>query len=73
MKKTIVYLPEDLKSAPGRVVAERGLSEAEPIREAARASIQGSEPPRPRLPLFSSGDPTLSERVDEELAGFGEL
>jgi hypothetical protein len=24
------------------------------------------------LPLFSSGDPTLAERVDEELAGFGE-
>ena len=61
MKKTTVYLPEDLKSALGRVAAERGLSEAELIREAVRALIQGSEPPRPRLPLFSSEDPTPPE------------
>jgi hypothetical protein len=30
-------------------------------------------PSTPSLPLFDSGDPTLAERVDEELeAGFGE-
>ena len=28
--------------------------------------------PKPTLPLFRSGDPTLAERVDEALAGFGE-
>jgi hypothetical protein len=28
--------------------------------------------PRPTLPLFRSSDPTLAERVDEALAGFGE-
>lgn len=72
MKKTTVYLPGDLKSALGRVAAERGRSEAELIREAVRELVRRSEPPRPRLPLFSSGDPTLAERVDEELAGFGE-
>jgi Ribbon-helix-helix protein, copG family len=72
MKKTTVYLPEDLKSALGRVAKERGRSEAELIREAVRELVQSSEPPRPRLPLFSSGDPTLAERVDKELAGFGE-
>lgn len=72
MKKTTVYLPEDLKSALGLVAAERRLSEAELIREAVRELIRNAEQPRPRLPLFSSGDPTLAERVDEELAGFGE-
>jgi len=72
MKKTTVYLPGDLKTALGRVAAERGWSEAELIREAVRELVRNSEPPRPRLPLFSSGDPTLAERVDEELAGFGE-
>ena len=72
MKKTTVYLPEDLKSALGRVAAERGRSEAELIREAVRELIRNSELPHPRLPLFSSGDPRLAERVDEELAGFGE-
>ncbi|MBA2693771.1 MAG: CopG family transcriptional regulator [Rubrobacter sp.] len=72
MKKTTVYLPEDLKSSLGRIAKDRGLSEAELIREAVRELVNGAEPPRPRLPLFSSGDPTWAERVDEELAGFGE-
>jgi hypothetical protein len=72
MKKTTVYLPDDLKSALGRVAAERGQSEAELIREAVRDLIQNSEAPRPRLPLFSSGDPTLARRFEEELRGFGE-
>ena len=72
MKKTTVYLTEDLKSALGRIAVPRGRSEAELIREAVRELVRDSEPPRPRLPLFSSGDPTLAERVDEELAGFGE-
>jgi hypothetical protein len=46
-------------------------SEADLIREAIRDLVRDSEPPRPRVPLFSSGDPTLTERVDEELRGFG--
>jgi hypothetical protein len=72
MKKTTVYLPEDLKSALGRVAAEQGRSEAELIREAIRDLVRDSEPPRPRLPLFSSDDPTLARRFEEELRGFGE-
>jgi plasmid stability protein len=72
MKKTTVYLPEDLKSALGRVAAQKGRSEAELIREAIRDLVRDSEPPRPRLPLFSSDDPTLARRFEEELRGFGE-
>jgi hypothetical protein len=72
MKKTTVYLPENLKVALGRIAKEKGCSEAELIREAIRDLVRDTEPPRPRLPLFASGDPTLAERVDEELAGFGE-
>lgn len=72
MKKTTVYLPEDLKSALERIAAERGRSEAALIREAVRELVRGTEPPRPRLPLFSSGDPTLARRFEEELRGFGE-
>lgn len=72
MKKTTVYLPEDLKAALARVAKERGLSEAALIRDAVRELVNGVERPRPRLPLFSSGDPTWAERVDEELRGFGE-
>src|SRR5215213_6642031 len=73
MKKTTVYLTEDLKSALGRIAVQSGRSEAELIREAVRELVRDSEPPRPRLPLFSSGDPTLAERVDEELAEFDYL
>lgn len=72
MKKTTVYLPEDLKSSLTRIAKERRLSEAELIREAVRELVNGAERPRPRLPLFSGDDPTLARRFDEELRGFGE-
>ena len=72
MKKTTVYLPDDLKAALERTAAVQGRSDAALIREAVRKLTQDAEQPRPRLPLFSSGDPTLAERVDEELKkGFG--
>jgi len=73
MKKTTIYLPDELKAALERAAAAQGRSEAELVREAVRELTQRLEPPRPRLPLFSSGDSTLAERVDEELRkGFGE-
>ena len=72
MKKTTVYLPDDLKSALGRVAAQKGWSEAELIREAIRVLVRDSEPPCPRVPLFSGGDSTLARRFEEELRGFGE-
>lgn len=72
MKKTTVYLPDDLKAALERVAGAQGRSEADLIRQAVWDLTRSLEPPRPRLPLFASGDPTLAERVDEELArGFG--
>lgn len=71
MKKTTVYLPEDLDIALKRVSARQERSEAEIIREAVRSFLESMPQPRPRLPLFRSGDPTLAERVDEELDGFG--
>jgi Arc/MetJ-type ribon-helix-helix transcriptional regulator len=72
MKKTTVYLPDDLKAALERMAAAQGRSEAELIRQAVRELTRNLEPPRPRLPLFRSGDPTLAERVDEALEGFGQ-
>ena len=72
MKKTTVYLPDDLKAALERTAAAQGRSEAELIREAVRKLTQDAEQPRPRLPLFRGKDPTLARRFDEELRGFGE-
>lgn len=72
MKKTTVYLPEDLKAALELAAARTGSSEADLIRASIRESLRGPEASGPKLPLFSSGVPDLAERVEEELAGFGE-
>jgi len=71
MQKTTVYFPDDLKQALERASAASGQSEAELIRAALYAFIVAKAPPKPRLPLFESGDRTLAERVEEELSGFG--
>jgi plasmid stability protein len=73
MKRTTIYLPEDLKAALERTAAAQGRSEADVVRSALAAAAAEHLYPPPKLPLFESGNPTLAERVDEELAaGFGE-
>jgi hypothetical protein len=42
------------------------------IRAATEGLLEEEARPRPTSPLFRSGDPTLAERADEALAGFGE-
>lgn len=70
MVKTTVYLPDDLHQAIKRVAVERGISEAEVIRDSLRAGVDAQRP-RPRGGLFASGDP-IAARADELLVGFGE-
>ena len=72
MRKTTVYLPDELKQALARTAESRGCSEAELIRDALREFTSSAAPPRPRLPLCRSGKPNLAERVGDALAGFGE-
>jgi hypothetical protein len=73
MRRTTVYLPDDLKHALERTAAARGTTEAEVVRSALVTATADHAHPQPRLPLFDSGDGTLAERVDDELAaGFGE-
>jgi Arc/MetJ-type ribon-helix-helix transcriptional regulator len=71
MVKTTVYLPEDLKRDLERLADESGRSEADLIREGVAQLVAAEQRPRPTLPLFESGEPTLAERVDEALADFG--
>ena len=71
MDKTTVYLPADLRRALREAATARGTSEASLIREGI-ALVTQPPAPRPRLPLFASGDPTLAERVEEVLSGFGD-
>ncbi len=71
MRKTTVYLPDQLKASLSRMAAATNRSEADLIREAIVALTGDDDPIRPRLPLFESGDP-IAGRVDEVLAeGFG--
>lgn len=72
MRRTTVYLPDEVKAALERTAEQQGTSEAEVIRTAVASATAERAHPTPRLPLFDSGDPTLAERVDAELAGFGE-
>jgi plasmid stability protein len=73
MRRTTIYLPDELKAALERTAALQGKSEAEIVRGALVAATAEDAYPAPRLPLFDSGDPTLAERVDEALGeGFGE-
>ena len=70
VEKTTLYLSEDLKVAVKRAAAERGVSEAEIIRESIRVSVGGARP-CPRGALYSSGKP-IAREAEEMLAGFGE-
>lgn len=74
MVKTTLYLPEEFKQALERIAAEERISEAEVVRRALRREMGDLSPPEPRVPLVGRelSDPTLAERVDELLEGFGE-
>jgi Arc/MetJ-type ribon-helix-helix transcriptional regulator len=73
VKKTTIYLPDELKEGVEAVARREKRSEADVIRDAISAAVQ-SRRPEPRLPLpdVKLGDPTIAERVDELLDGFGE-
>jgi metal-responsive CopG/Arc/MetJ family transcriptional regulator len=70
VEKTTVYLPDDLKQAVKRASRQRGVSEAEVIRQSVREAVGGARP-RPRGGLFASGAP-IAREADDHLAGFGE-
>jgi hypothetical protein len=72
MRKTTIYLPDDLKRALERAARNEGTSEASFVRQVLERAVAEARPPRPRLPLFFSDDPTLAEQVDEALTGFGQ-
>jgi hypothetical protein len=70
MVKTTVYLPAELKLRVEQTAHLQRSSEADVIRAALEQYTREHAPPRPRLPLFSSGKPITD--WDEAMRGFGE-
>lgn len=72
MRKTTVYLPDDLKRELEAASRRSRRSEADLVREGVRLAVARESPRRPRIPLFESARPDLAKRVDELVEGFGE-
>jgi hypothetical protein len=71
MDKTTVYLPVELKTALRRLALDRGVSEAEVIRESIRRAVAEGDRPRPRGGLYAS-DTAMARSADDHLGGFGD-
>jgi hypothetical protein len=74
MKKTTLYLPDELKRKVESVARAEQRSEADIIRDAIAVAVDARRPPKPRVPLPGARlrNPSVAERVDELLDGFGE-
>jgi len=73
MRKTTVYLPDELKAKLAAASRREERSEAEIIRDAIEAAVSRHAAPRPKVPLTNRGlgDSRAAERVDHLLDGFG--
>ncbi len=74
VKRTTIYLPDELKARLEAAARVQGRTEADVIREALAQALESQPAPRPRLPLTApTGEATnWAERVDELLdEGFG--
>lgn len=74
MKKTTLYLPDELKKRVESVAETEGRSEADVIRDAITSAVALQRTPAPRIPLpgMKLGDPTIAERAGDLMDGFGE-
>lgn len=71
MKKTTIYLPDELKRRVEFAAKQQGRSEADVIRDAIEAAVK-PKAPEPKIPLIKLRRTNIAERVDELLAeGFG--
>jgi Ribbon-helix-helix protein, copG family len=73
MRKTSVYLPDELKGRLAQAAEISGTSEATIIRSALEHWLASML--RPSSTMFGTldfGDPLFAEQVDQHLTGFGE-
>jgi hypothetical protein len=73
MKKTTIYLPDELKQRLGEIARSTGRPEAQVIRDAISTATREASTPMPHVPLMKRGlgDPTIAESVDVLLERFG--
>ena len=74
MKRTTIYLPDELKARLELVASAEDRSEADVIRDALADSLDRREAPRPRVPIVEGTGKTTNwaERVGDLLDdGFG--
>ena len=74
VKRTTIYLPDDLKARLEATARAEGRTEADVIREALARALDGRKLPRPTLPLSEPTGLTTNwaEEVDDRLGeGFG--
>ncbi len=67
MKKTSVYLEEDVDQALAALAAQEGLTKAELIRRQLRAAVARPSRPRISIGVFSADAPEWAEDLDHEL------
>ncbi|HET6510363.1 MAG TPA: CopG family transcriptional regulator [Baekduia sp.] len=75
LKKTSIYLDEELDHGLARRAAEEGITKAEYIRRTLSGAVQRPKRPKPKAVGFANVGPTdVSSNVDKYLAetGFGE-
>jgi len=72
MRKTTIYLPDEMKKQVEEVARSSGRPEATVIRDAIMTLTRDASP-TPRVPLTDRGlgDPTIAENVDTLLERFG--
>lgn len=75
MKKTSLYLDEELDHALARRAAEEGVTKAELIRRTLAGAVERPRRPKPKaVGIIKGGPADVSSRVDDYLAetGFGD-
>jgi TATA-box binding protein (TBP) (component of TFIID and TFIIIB) len=73
LKKTSIYLDEELDHGLARRAAEEGITKAELIRRSLAGVVQRPKRPKPSIGVFRSGRGDLAQNDERYLAeGFGQ-
>lgn len=73
LKKTSIYLDEDLDHGLARKAAEEGVTKAELIRQTLSNAVEKPRRPKPKgIGIIKNGPSDLSVNTEKYLDGFGE-